>query len=307
MGDTVLASAADRRYGWYLLNLLGSVAANSPVFDRIVVFDLGLSPLQRRLASTIRGVEVRTIPPFAPHWAEAFTWKPWIWTHLEADLVVYLDAGVTVLRSLADVLAEIHRRGYFVVSQGRPLGEIVPSEYYALYGLPRGLAERDYVAAGIIGFPTRGRFFDDVIAPTFEDCLLGRNLGASESEAGMGFGLQPTDGTPIRDCERFRHDQTILNLRLFTALGDPVIADLTRFGGWRSPHDHPQQVIWNHRRRGDFRYLGRVPYRLPTALFGVPFGLAFTARWWVRTHRWLFRPSTYANKARTIIGSRRRS
>ena len=83
--STVLASAADERYGDHLLNLIGSVKANSDVFDAIVVYDLGLSQRQRRLVDGIRGIEVRTVPPFVPHWAQGRTWKTWIWTHLEAD------------------------------------------------------------------------------------------------------------------------------------------------------------------------------------------------------------------------------
>ena len=79
--STVLASAADERYGYHLLNLIGSVKANSDVFDEIVVYDLGLSAHQRRLVDGVQGVEVRTVPPFVPHWAQVL--------HLEA---VDLDA-----------------------------------------------------------------------------------------------------------------------------------------------------------------------------------------------------------------------
>jgi hypothetical protein len=60
--STILASAADRRYGWWLLNLVGSVHANARGdVDTIVLYDLGLSPLQRRLAASIRGVELRPV------------------------------------------------------------------------------------------------------------------------------------------------------------------------------------------------------------------------------------------------------
>ena len=304
---TVLASAADRRYGWWLLNLVGSVHANSRgLFDAIVLYDLGLSPFQRRLAASIRGVELRTVPPFAPHRLQAFTWKPWIWTHLEADAVLYLDAGVTLLRPPHDVLAAIRERGYFVVSQERPLGEIVPVDYWSLYEIPEEWKERTYVAGGIVGFRTDHAFYRDVIEPTFQDCLLGRNVGFSpDEEQALNFGLHATNAPVIRDAPKFRHDQTVFNIRLFKAMRDPVIAELARFGGHLSPRDHPEQVLWNHRRRGDHRYLARVPYRLPVALLGLPFGLGFRARWWVRLHRWALRPSTYIGKARRMLASRR--
>jgi hypothetical protein len=301
--STILASAADRRYGWWLLNLVGSVHANARGdVDAIVLYDLGLSPLQRRLAASIRGVELRPVRPFAPHWSQGFTWKPWIWKSIEAETVLYLDAGVTVLRSLRGVVADIRERGYFVVSQGRPFGEIVPADYYDVYDIPEEWSGRPYVAAGILGFRTDHPFYRDVVLPTYADCLAGRSTGFSAAEAELlNFGLQRTDDVVIRDAPKFRHDQTILNIRLFKAFPDPVIADLDRFGGFRSPHDHPEQVIWNHRRLGDLGHLGRVPYRMPVRLLGTLVGLAVRARWWVRLNRWLFRPSTYLGKARRLI------
>src|SRR5690348_4102104 len=126
---TLFVSGADERYGFHLLNLIGSVKANSRIFDGIVVYDLGLSREQRHLAGNIRGVEVRTVPPFVPHWRLAFTWRTWVFTHLEADILFWLDAGATVLRSLAEPIAQVRERGYFVVGQGHPVRPIVPSDY----------------------------------------------------------------------------------------------------------------------------------------------------------------------------------
>src|SRR5688572_21881847 len=104
----VLASGADERYGFFLLGLLGSIAGKSPgVFDGVVVYDLGLSRDQRRLLEGVRDVEVRSVPPFAPHWRQGRTWKTWIWTHLESEQLFWLDAGSTVLRSLAGVVGHI--------------------------------------------------------------------------------------------------------------------------------------------------------------------------------------------------------
>jgi hypothetical protein len=300
----VFATGADERYGYALLNLLGSVAANGPRFERIVAYDLGLSPFQRRLLDAVRGVEVRTVPPFAQHWAACFTWKPWIWTNLEADEIVWLDAGTTVLRPLEPLLEEVRENGYFLVSQGHPLEWLVPTDYYELYGLPREAAREQAVAAGIIGFRVGSDFYDRVIVPTYEDCLRGRNLGFSPSESErLNYGLTRLDDPPLRDCSHFRWDQSVLNIRLRLALAQPRIADLDRFAGYRSAHDHPEQVIWSHRRRGDLRYLPRVPYRLPLAPLGRAFGLWLRWRRWGSAHSWLLRPELYARKVlRTASG-----
>jgi hypothetical protein len=298
--STVLASAADRRYGWWLLNLVGSVHANARgSFDAIVLYDLGLNPVQRRLAGSIRGVELRTVPAFVPHWREGRTWKTWIWRHLEAATLVWLDAGATVLRPLDEALAQIDERGYWVVSQGHLVDDVVPSDYYGLYDFPRALGNEPVIAAGILGFRRDSTFFERVIVPTYEDTVAGRSRGASADEVWKyDYGMERMTEVIIRDCRLFRHEQTLLNIHFYRSIEDPCVNELERWAGSRSPHEHPQQVIWGHRRRGDFRYIGRVPYRWPAALFGLPFGLAFRARWWLRLHRWLFRPSTYFRKLR---------
>jgi hypothetical protein len=300
---TVFASGADARYGYHLLNLLGSVAANSDVFDRVVAFDLGLTPHQRELLDAVRDVEVREVPPFTPHWSQGFSWKPWIWTHLDAgEHVFWLDAGDTVLRSLEPALAQIRARGYFVVSQGNPLRDIVPSDYWQLYGLAPERGAEEYVAAGIMGFAVGSEFFERVVVPTYEDCLAGRSIGFSSAEApALNRGMQAAEAPPLRDCPHFRWDQTVFNLRLFSAYERPHVNDLWEYAGWRSRRDHPRQVIWNHRRQGDLAYLSRVPYVRGRRLRGAAFGVSYRARWWYRLHRRWFDPTTYRLKAAKIL------
>jgi hypothetical protein len=294
---TLFVSGADERYGLHLLNLVGSVKANSDIFDGIVVYDLGLSARQSRLIRSIRGVEVRTVPPFVPHWSEGRTWKTWIWTHLEADRIFWLDAGATVLRSLEEPLAQVEQRGYFVVSQGHEVRRTVPSEYIELYGLTDDLLRRNSVAAGILAFATAGPFYERVIVPTFEDAVLGRSRGFSATEAvRLNRGLDHTDDVVIRDCSHFRHEQTLLSIRLYTAFDEPWVNDLDKYGGWQTPDDHPDQLIWSHRRRGDYRHLWRVPYTWRA----VPGAWAFTAvtraRSLRRHHAWKLKPARYTAK-----------
>ncbi|HEY8028040.1 MAG TPA: hypothetical protein VIE38_00880 [Gaiellaceae bacterium] len=303
---TVFASAADARYGYHLVNLLASVRRNSDVFDRIVVHDLGLTPHQRSLVELLPGVELRDVPHFAPHWSQGFTWKPWIWTHLEADAVFYLDAGATVLRSLEPALRQVTELGYFAVSQGNALRDLVPADYYALYGLDPALGDRPYVAAGIVGFRTEGEFWERVVVPTYEDCLAGRSVGFSTDDAQRrNFGLAHEDAPPIRDCATFRWDQTILNIHLAQALPGAVLGDMAEYAGARTPHEHPRQVIWAHRMRGDLRYLKRAPYVGPGAVRARIFGARYQLRWWRKLHEKWFMRSTYEWKLRSIAQSLR--
>jgi hypothetical protein len=304
----VLASAADERYGYHLVNMIGSVQRNSDVFDAIVVHDLGLTEHQLGLLRPIRGVEVRRVPPFAPHWSQGFTWKPWIWTHLDAERIFYLDAGSTVLRRLDDVLGAIDRLGYFVVGQGFPVSSLLPPDYFDLYGLDRAAAERTSVAAGIIGFETRGRFWEQVVVPTYEDCLAGRSLGFSPHELErLNFGIGRMDDPPVRDAQLFRWDQSVLNAHFLRQYPEAEIADVFRFAGWRSPREHPRQVIWNHRRACDYAYVGRARYPLQEALRARLFGAYLRYRvWWLRNARF-FMASEYRRKARSLLPAARRT
>lgn len=299
---TVLATAADARYGTWLLNLIGSVQRRSAIFASIVVHDLGLTDFQRRLVRHARGVELRPVPPFVPHWRDCFTWKPWIWTHLEADVVVWLDAGLTVLRPLTAFVEGAQTRGYFVVSQGVKNGECIPSDYYDLYGLPRSVGETDVVAGGILAFERSSPFFRDVVEPTYADVLEGRNLGYSPGDAERFARPDGVGRELVRDCPLFRWDQTLVNIHLYRSIPEPVVDDLDRFAGFRSPHDHPEQVIWGHRRRGDYRFLPRVSYALPAALAGVPWGAFVFIRARARSLRWLLRPSVYVRALRRRAG-----
>jgi hypothetical protein len=300
--ETVLASAANARYGYHLLNMLGSVERNSNVFDRVVVFDLGLDAAQRELVHGLRDVEVRTVEPFVPHWEKCFSWKPWIWTSLDAEAVFYLDAGCTVMRPLDDVLAAIERDGYFVVGQGVELGEIVPSDYYDLYGLPREAAAREHVAAGIVGFRTSGGFYDEVVRPTFDDVVLGRNLGFSAGEIDhLNWGPTKLDPPIVRDCPHFRHDQTLMNIHLAVALPGATVQDLRKYGGSVSAHDHPDQRIWNHRRACDWRYVAAASFRPPYAAKARRARARLRFGAWKMRNRRFFQPASYLSRANRAL------
>lgn len=291
---TVLATGASARYGNLLLNGLASIQRRSNIFDRVLAFDLGLTPFQRRLLEGMRGVEIRAVPPFVPHWAQGFTWKTWIWTHVDADAVVWLDAGVTVLRPLDDLVVQIGERGYFAVSQEVPVRDCIPSDYYGLYGLDESVGDKPTIAAGVIGFAPESDFFSKVIVPTYEDAMRGMSLGFSTADVeAQNRGLQLTTDVIVRDCPRFRWDQTLLNIHIYKSMPDLVVNDMNKYAGWRSPRDHPQQVLWHHRRRGDYRALPRARYRQPTAFIGVPWGIAIYLRALYRNYRWILRPAFY--------------
>jgi len=300
---STFVTAADAAYGYHLINLLGSLRANSDVFDQVVAYDLGVTEHQRELLDRVGDVEVRTVPAFAPHWNQCFTWKPWIWTHLgSGQHVFYLDAGATLIRSLEPALTAIGERGYFLVSQGGELEDIVPPDYFDLYDLSRDSGARSYVAAGIIGFDTTGSFYERVVVPTYADCMLGRNLGFSADEVssknrGLGWVAHPR----IRNCSHFRWDQTLLNIHLANEVPDALVADMLQYAGVRSSREHPEQVIWAHRREGDLRYLKRIRYLGSGAWQARLFGAYWQLRWRYKLRGKFLRTETYVMKGKKLL------
>ena len=305
--SAVLASAADAAYGRQLLNLIGSVKANSDLFDRILVYDLGLSRVQRGLLERVEGVEVRQVPPFVPHWAQCWSWKPWIWTHVDAGLLLYLDAGVTVLRELTDPLEQIESRGYFLIGTGHPNEEHIPGAYYPLYDLPDWIRERDCVGANVVGFDPHSSFYGEVVEPTFRDVELGRNLGWSEQELSWrNVGLNHLAEPIVRDAPRFRHDQTLLNIHLYRWSEQPYVNPTAPYAGSVSAQQHPDQLMWAHRRRADYRYLAGLPYATPGArLAGRALGFALQLRSWFNVNG--RNPRAYLAKAAALETHLRRS
>jgi hypothetical protein len=285
-GDqTVFASGADVHYGYHVINLVASLQANSNIFDRIVVFDLGMSEHQRRWLRAAPAIELREVPPFVPHWNRGFTWKPWAWLQLQGGTVVWVDAGSTILGSLSPMVDQVGERGYFLVSQGGRVSDILPQSYFELYVLPSAYADRPYAAAGILGFRRGSAFFEQVLLPTYEDCLHGRNLGFSAGEVrAKNRGLQSGPVDAIHDCAHFRWDQSVLNAHLLRALPTAVFGDPDEYGGWRSPRDHPQQRIWNHRRRGSLTYAQRLQIPWPVRIRWYIAGRRLQLRWWIKLH-----------------------
>jgi hypothetical protein len=160
------------------------------------------------------------------------------------------------------------------------------------------------ISAGILGFAKRSEFFERVIVPTYEDNLIGRNLGFSVGEVDrLNRGINRQDPVIIRDAEFFRPGQTVPNIHFYKNIADPVVSDLNKYAGWRSSHDHPEQMIWHHRRQGNLPYLARAP----ASLRGRVAASRYRARWWFRMHRKFFMPASYVWKLRKIRAMLRRS
>lgn len=262
----VLITACDDTFSYQALNLIGSIQATDIGLD-IVVYDLGLSPVSRQLFEGIKSVKLKKVPAFVEHWRVCYTWKPWVMIDAARsyDTVLYIDAGTEFLQSPQEVYDFIKADGYFLVSQraalknGHILQQIIPTDYYNQFKLSHRHDQKPVVAAGLLGFETTSQFYKKIIQPWLKLVSKGYNLGWSKTELSRNHGIHFQDQPSIRDCALFRHDQTILNLLIYSSMPTLTIQSMERFGTMHKLNQ-PGQIMWSPKIHGSFTYISQLQY-----------------------------------------------
>lgn len=262
-----LVTACDSTFAYQALNLIGSAAVVQAGIKAIRVYDLGLTARQRAQFMGIKGVELKSVPSFTPHWQQCYSWKPWVMIDAAKDFneLLYLDAGTELLQSPDEIYSLIEKDGYFLVSQadalagGHTLGQIIPSDYYRQFGLAHQHDGAPVIAAGLVGFRTSSAFYIKILPPWLKLVKEGWNLGWSKNELSRNHGLHALDRPPIRDCQLFRHDQTLFNLLVYKHLPSAHLQSMERFGTMHRLPD-VDQVLWSPKLAGSFRHVGHIPY-----------------------------------------------
>ena len=235
--DTQILTAASAAFGPSLLALLGSLNLNWPGHPPVLVYDIGLDEPTR---ATLRqqNVEVRQVPAFCPHWHRHFTWKIWAWNDAPAQQILWLDAGIIVLRPLDDVLQTIREHGYFFLPNGCTLdGESPQTTCHACQVTPEFRMGKPTVAGGFIGFRK-----DGAVAGLLRSALT----------------IALTEENIAATAPGHRHDQAILSLLAHRDLAPLLLADKAHYLADKSPRQFAGQPVWIHRRTlhyADGRYL----------------------------------------------------
>lgn len=255
----IITSASDKFFP-VLINLLGSIKSIYPNHPKIYIYDLGLFATFANELKNIENVELIRMPAFCPFWRKCFTWKTYIFSNPLADLNFYLDAGCQILRPLEEIFETIDKIGYFAIeAPSRPphpcLDDMTPEEYKSIFRIDEKFYRKGSIVSGIFGFKKNSaisRSLDDLHSAS----LSGLCLGYSEGEERFSKGINKNEFK--RNCRLFRHDNTLLSLILrrdFDDLQTGMNAH-SKYAGCNSPHDHPEQVIWNLRRNfKDLSYL----------------------------------------------------
>ena len=223
----MIITAASAAFGPSLLALLGSLNLNWPGHPHLRVYDIGLDDGTLRVLKD-NDVEVLKVPEFCPHWRKHFTWKIWCWNDAQAREILWMDAGLVVLKPLDDVFYTIDNLGYFVVSTYHPLTENASEA--ACRGCGVDISFRNgkvTLAGGLIGFKKDGQI-QQILEEAISIALTEEYIAATE--------------------RMHRHDQAIISLLLYKQFGDVTMAGGPVYLGWLSPKQTPGQRVWVHRR-----------------------------------------------------------
>ncbi|MBF4470271.1 hypothetical protein [Flavobacterium sp. HJJ] len=187
------------------LNLIFSTIFNTKKPIKFVVWDIGLNKVERFLLKYY-DVTIIKVPEFCEFWRDCYTWKTYIYKKSKERFFLHLDSGNTVLCDIDVIFERIKEKGYFFVDQGQLLSQITPADYYEYYGLNK-IQDHSVFAAGNIGFDKNNKGFLKIIDTSYDSALKGMCLGYSYGERNRVM----KSNFIIRDCEVFRHDQTVLN------------------------------------------------------------------------------------------------
>jgi len=244
VNECAITTASCDKFAHMLFNMLLSLHKKFPNHPKIYVFDLGMSESQLNELKNVSWITLKKVPSFVSHWNLGYTWKPFIWRQPKERFILHLDAGLVILKSLSSWFLVIEKIGYIAFSQSIQLQKAVPADYMDKHKISISPNEEG-VCAGVFGFD-RLSSIEKVISETYDLAKDGLALGYSESEIHR---VKSEKENIIRNCERFRHDQTLLNIAFKKHCSFVVNG---RSEGFK-PFDWPKKnnkkpFIWNSRR-----------------------------------------------------------
>ena len=229
--DFVIGTFSCKKYWARLRNMIGSVQANWLDHPPIIVYDIGLTKDQAEHVTKFAGVKACIkVPPFVPHWRKHYTWKTWIWNNLlnHADAFFALDAGLSVLKPMPEVLYQLEAIGYFVASHKHSMTEEVTLAHCKGCNLPPEFRNgKPMLNAGMVGFSQRYRA---IVEEILEVASVEENIAP--------------DGSVIHP----RWEQAILTTIMHKRIGDRLIyGDQDFYMRWEDGAVVGQK-IWQHRK-----------------------------------------------------------
>jgi hypothetical protein len=254
--DRMIITAASSAFGPSLLALLGSLNLNWPSHPRIRVYDIGLDDNTLRVLDA-NDVEVIKVPEFCAHWRKHFTWKIWCWNDAPAREILWMDAGLVVLKPIDEAFDALGKIGYFTVPTYHLLSENASEGACRGCGVdPDFRNSRMTLAATLIGFKKHGQILD-ILQEALAVALTEEYIASTEKmhrhdQAIISLLIYKYFGEVVMSIasteKMHRHDQAIISLLIYKYFGEVVMSDGIVYCGWLSPGQTPGQKVWVHRR-----------------------------------------------------------
>lgn len=226
LNPVYICTASDEHYFPCLINLVGSLhQQNFNEINEIAVFDLGLNPSQRQYLSSIQNLHVYEIEITSPDLLKRFNTRTWgkpvpgwyAWKAVvlkqafdlypEDSIVLWIDAGSTILANLLPLFYYIQEHGYFF-HDGSPWPMRRQTTQFVInaFGLKNSphswiiSEETSGMEAGFMGITKK--IYDTFIYPMYK-LTFDLRYFADDGTCPNGFG----------EC---RHDQTLFSIFALT-------------------------------------------------------------------------------------------
>lgn len=218
----VICTATNSKYFKHTLGLIGSIHKNSYTnLVEIMVFDLGLSPQEKKRLNAIKKTNVYTIEKTHPHILNIFqapqgyqslgwfAWKPVVIKQAldKHDTILWLDAGNTVLRSLQPIFNHIQKNGYLICTIGdekdghqwkHPIKwgatQYIIDKFNLDTAENRWILGAEFIDGSLIGASKNHASYTDYFLPLYKATYDLRNFADDGTSSGVG-----------------RHDQTYMS------------------------------------------------------------------------------------------------
>lgn len=262
-------TSADSKFFPLLLNLIGSIhKLHNNDLGQIAVFDLGFTKSQHKTLTTIEKVKVYDVELTNPNLLKPlpkypgsnilvrglYAWKPVVMKQA-LDMfpyIMYVDAGMILLRPFNDIFDYIKQHGYLLVENVESIAKVTTCYLIDKFNLRT--EERHWIlnedtrgfSAGFQGL-TRA-LYDDYILPMYEYSKDLRNFVDDGTSAG---GL----GTARHDQALFNIQARLLGLTLTRARENTVPLDVHgkkiffQITNHYNPHDSKSYIVFARWRR----------------------------------------------------------
>lgn len=252
-----ITTAADSKYFYALLNLLGSLRLTQNNYS-VVIYDLGLTDKQKRLLFELKEVlEVKCIGStnkvfIQPYCAKCYIWKK---MSLEKGQQIFLDAGLLIGNDLSPLLEQVKQHHIQAIPGSFTTEYCTPLHFVDKYKLPSDFMEKPEIGAGFVVFNFDSPQTLNIVEHIFQMTLDGDCFGWSEAELHRSVGIMASD-TIRKDCYLFRHDSTVLAVSIYKLLSDyQPLAGMENFNH-SYKMEYLSQTVYTFRRKDRIPTLG---------------------------------------------------